>query len=133
MKVLVVDADEGVRRTLSSGLEAEGYAVTVAAGGVDGLSRALADRPDFIVYDLRVPDLNGLEFMDRYREAGGGAAVIVMYAYGSDAIALAAIQAGAYDVLPKPFTTDELVLTLRKAAIREDLSSEGNRVGDSRD
>ena len=119
MKVLVVDGDEGVRSTLSSVLEPEGYVVTVAANGGDALSRALADQPDFILYDLGVPDLDALEFLGQYTAGRGDALVIVMCAYGSNEIALAVMNAGAYDVLPKPFTTDEVVLTLRKAELRE--------------
>jgi two-component system response regulator AtoC len=68
-----------------------------------------------------MPEMDGLTFLRKYREAGGNALVIVMSAYGGEDAAIAAMKEGAYDYLPKPFRPDEVVLTLRKAEERERL------------
>jgi chemotaxis response regulator CheB len=72
--------------------------------------------------------MDGLEFLSAYRKAGGEAPVIVMTAYGSMDLAVEAMQAGAYDYLPKPFGADEVLLTLRKAEEREMLRREVGRL-----
>ncbi|HWV58216.1 MAG TPA: sigma-54 dependent transcriptional regulator, partial [Longimicrobiales bacterium] len=95
-----------------------------AADGEEGLARARELRPDVILCDVRMPRMTGLEFVRTYREQGGTAMVIVITAYGSTELAIDAMKMGAYDYLPKPFSADELILTLRKAEERESLRRE---------
>ncbi len=121
MKILVVDVESGVRRTLSTILEDEGYTVMVASDGKEGLERALAEEPDFIFYDAGAPTLDGIEFLSKYHGSGGRSLVIVMSAYGSNELALGVMKRGAYDYLPKPFIADEVLLTLQKSLVREEL------------
>ncbi len=128
MKVLVVDDEAGVRRTLSMILEDEGYQVISASDGKEGLDRALKDEPDLILCDIRMPRMDGLEFLEQYRKKNGQALVITITAYGSTELAVEAMKKGAYDYLPKPFTTAEVVLTLRKAEEREKLRREVTRL-----
>lgn len=128
MKVLVVDDEAGVRRTLSMILEDEGYQVITASDGKEGLERALKEEPDLILCDIRMPRLDGLEFLEQYRKKNGQALVITITAYGSTELAVEAMQKGAYDYLPKPFTTAEVVLTLKKAEEREKLRREVTRL-----
>jgi two-component system response regulator AtoC len=71
-----------------------------------------------------MPEMDGLEFLRRYREARGRALVIMMSAYGGEDQAIAAMKAGAYDYIPKPFRSDEVILTLKKAEEREQLRSQ---------
>jgi DNA-binding NtrC family response regulator len=119
MKVLVIDDDAGVRQTLRAVLEDAGYSIASASDAEDGLAQALTDDPGFIIYDASMPGLDATEFMGRYSESGGQALVIVTVVYGDNAQALKAMENGAYDTLPKPFTASELLLTLRKAVLRE--------------
>jgi len=128
VKVLVVDDEAGVRRTLSMILEDEGYQVISASDGREGLERALKEEPDLILCDIRMPRMDGLEFLEEYRQKNGDALVITITAYGSNELAVEAMQKGAYDYLPKPFTTAEVVLTLRKAEEREKLRREVKRL-----
>src|SRR5690606_6286607 len=72
--------------------------------------------------------LSGIEFVERYRADGGTALVIVMTAYGSTDLAIDAMKKGAYDYLSKPFSADQLVLTLKKAEERESLRREVTRL-----
>jgi two-component system response regulator AtoC len=128
VKVLVIDDEAGVRRTLSMILEDEGYQVISASDGKEGLERALKEEPDLILCDIRMPRMDGLEFLEEYRKKNGQALVITITAYGSNELAVEAMKKGAYDYLPKPFTTGEVVLTLRKAEEREKLRREVSRL-----
>ncbi|HEX6640663.1 MAG TPA: sigma-54 dependent transcriptional regulator [Thermoanaerobaculia bacterium] len=128
MNVLIIDDEPGLRQTVSMILGEEGYEVTAASDGEEGLRKALELKPDLILCDVRMPRLPGLEFVERYRAEGGEALVIVMTAYGSTQLAVDAMKLGAYDYLPKPFSADQLVLTLRKAVERESLRREVRRL-----
>ncbi len=88
----------------------------------------MKEEPDLILCDIRMPRLDGLEFLEQYRKKNGQALVITITAYGSNELAVEAMQKGAYDYLPKPFTTAEVVLTLRKAEEREKLRREVTRL-----
>ncbi len=128
MKILVIDDDQGLRRSLSLILDEGGHGVVVAANGADGLVVAKNEKPDLILCDVRMPQMDGLEFLERYRQEEGGALVIMMTAYGSVDLAVKAMVAGAYDYIPKPFGADEVLLTIRKAEERERLRAEVGRL-----
>ena len=130
MKILIIDDDAGLRKSLSLILGDAGYDVVHAEDGEMGLSTALEQDPDLILCDVRMPKLGGIEFLDRYREGGGGALVLVMTAYGGLDLAVQAMKKGAYDYLPKPFGADEVLLTVRKAEEREQLRHEVVRLRD---
>jgi two-component system response regulator AtoC len=121
MKILIVDDDPGLRKSLGLLLDAEGFAAVAEGDAERGLERAVSEPYDVILCDVRMPGIDGLEFLRRYQESGGGALMIMMSAYGGDDAAIAALKEGAYDYLPKPFKSDELLLTLRKAEERERL------------
>ncbi len=105
-----------------------GYEVRSAEDGEEGLEKALAEHPQLILCDVRMPKKDGITFLREYREAGGDALVLVMTAYGSIELATEAMKAGAYDYLPKPFGADEVLLTIRKAEERENLRREVGRL-----
>jgi two-component system, NtrC family, response regulator AtoC len=128
MSVLIIDDEPGLRQSVSMILGSEGYEVQAASDGEEGLTRALELEPELILCDVRMPRLTGLEFLKRYRERGGTGLVIVMTAYGNMELAIEAMKAGAYDYLPKPFGSDELLLTIRKAEERETLRREVGRL-----
>lgn len=121
MKVLVVDDEAGLRHTLSLILRDEGHDVSTADDGAAALSALTEHDADLVLCDVRMPVMDGLQFLDRYREVGGGALVIMMSAYGDDEAALEAMQRGAYDYIPKPFKADQVILVIRKAIEREKL------------
>ena len=121
MKVLVVDDDLGLRQSLTLLLKQADYDVAAEASPTRALERAAAEPFDIILCDVRMPEMEGLEFLRRYRGAKGSALVIMMSAYGGEGAAIAAMKEGAYDYLPKPFRSDEVLLTLRKAEEREQL------------
>lgn len=128
MRILIIDDDAGLRKSLGLILGDGGYEVVTADDGVAGLAAAEECRPDIILCDVRMPKLDGLGFLERYREVGGEALVLVMTAYGSLELAVEAMKRGAYDYLPKPFGADEVLLTVRKAEEREQLRREVGRL-----
>ncbi len=128
MKILIIDDDPGLRKSLSLILTDAGYQVVSAEDGAKGLATAEATQPDMIMCDIRMPKVDGLEFVQRYGEGGGEALVIIMTAYGSMDLAVEAMSKGAYDYLPKPFGANEVLLTLRKAEERESLRKEVGRL-----
>jgi two-component system, NtrC family, response regulator AtoC len=128
MKVLIIDDEPSLRQTVSMILSEEGHETHVAQDGREGLHRAVQLQPDMILTDVRMPGMTGLEFIERYRAEGGNALVIVMTAYGSTELAIQAMKKGAYDYVSKPFSADQLVLTLRKAQEREALRQEVSRL-----
>jgi two-component system, NtrC family, response regulator AtoC len=128
MNVLIIDDEPGLRQTVSLILGEEGYTAFTASDGEEGLTRALEVKPDIVLCDIRMPRLSGLDFLERYQGQGGTGLVIMMTAYGSMELAIQAMQKGAYDYLPKPFSPDQLLLTLRKAVERESLRREVSRL-----
>ncbi len=128
LRVLVIDDEAGLRHTLQLILGDEGYEVLTANEGEEGLRVALAERPELILCDIRMPRLDGLGFVERYREAGGTALVVMMSAYGTIETAIEAMRRGAYDYISKPFNADEIILAVRKAEEREALQREVRRL-----
>ncbi|HWO90186.1 MAG TPA: sigma-54 dependent transcriptional regulator [Gemmatimonadales bacterium] len=124
MKLLIVDDEPGLRSSLRVLLAEDGHEVAEAADGAAALARATAERFDAVLCDVRMPVMDGREFLRRYRAAGGTALVIVMSAYGSLDLAIEAMKDGAYDYIAKPFRADEVSLVLRKAEERERLRRE---------
>lgn len=113
MKILVIEDDAGLRRTVSLLLEGEDYDVATVANGATGLAKAEEWNPDIILADVRMPGMDGLEFVEKYMCGGGSADVIIMTAYGSPDTAIEAIRKGAFDYIDKPFAPDALILRVR--------------------
>ena len=123
-RLLVIDDEENMRHMLTNLLTKSGYLVDTASDGIEAL--ALVDRTlyDFILCDLKMPNMGGMEFFKTVRDKLWVSTVIMMSAYGSVDIAIEAMKQGAYDFITKPFKPDEVLLTLRKAEERESLKRE---------
>ncbi|MDX1494329.1 MAG: sigma-54 dependent transcriptional regulator [Longimicrobiales bacterium] len=128
MKILIIDDDAGLRKSLTLILGDAGYDVVQAEDGEQGLATAREQSPDIILCDVRMPKLDGLQFLEAYREDGGSALVLVMTAYGGLDLAMEAMKKGAYDYIPKPFGSDDVLLIVRKAEEREQLRQEVGRL-----
>src|SRR5215213_9917520 len=124
MRLLIVDDDAGLRQSLALLLQEAGYDVASEGDPEQALRRAGAEPFDLILSDVRMPKMDGVTFLRRYRADGGTALLIMMSGYGSEDSALAAMREGAYDYLHKPFQPDEVTMTLRKAEEREKLRRE---------
>lgn len=109
-KILIVDDDSVLRESLAAGLEAEGYSVSQARDGREGLSRATEWRPDLVVLDLVMPQLGGLEVCRKMREAGVESPIIILTGEKKEEIdKVLGLELGADDYMVKPFGMSELV------------------------
>ena len=123
-RVLVVDDEENLRVVLRTLLRRHGYEVESAASGEEALGLVDSFGPDFVLTDVRMPKMGGLDLLATLKAKHNDATVIVMSAYGNMDLAIEAMKAGAYDYVQKPFKPDEVVLALRKAEERELLRRE---------
>jgi two-component system response regulator AtoC len=123
-RILIIDDEESFRHMLSVILIKEGYEVEASSNGEEGLQKAAASPFDQILCDIRMPHMDGLEFLRKIKKTGVEAAIIMMSAYGTVDTAIEAMKLGAYDYISKPFKPDEIILTLRKAEEREQLRRE---------
>ena len=112
--VLVIDDEIQIRRFLRVSLEANGYIVDEAAGGQEAILTSARLRPDVIILDLGLPDMDGLDVLKRLRE-WSQVPVIVLSVRDADRDKVALLDAGADDYLTKPFSVDELLARLRTA------------------
>jgi two-component system response regulator AtoC len=122
--ILIVDDDEGMSRTLSDILKKMSYEVTSVQTGKDALYPLQERDFDLVLLDIRLPDLNGLDVLKKIRDIDSDPFVIVMTAYADVQTAVAAMKAGAYDYINKPFEIDELKLTIKKALETKELKGE---------
>ncbi|MEU3462691.1 response regulator transcription factor [Streptomyces sp. NPDC006733] len=111
-RVLVVDDDAAIRRSLGRGLRLDGFRVTDADGGRAALAAVRDDPPDVVVLDISLPDVSGIEVCRTLREDGNDLPVLMLSALDEVADRVAGLQAGGDDYLVKPFALDELVLRL---------------------
>jgi two-component system response regulator AtoC len=130
--VLVADDEASIRHVLSLVLTEHGYEVRAVNDGEEAL-RELNARPyDVVISDVRMPKVDGMSLLKAAMEKWPDLTFLVMSAYGSQDQALAAVQAGAYDYVQKPFKPEEVVLVLRKAEERTRLVRENRRLKEAR-
>lgn len=120
-RILIIDDEDNMRHMLASVLSRLGYGVESADNGRAGLDVLKKEVFDVVLCDIRMPEMDGMEFLRQASAEGITATIIMMSAFGSLDTALAAIRLGAYDYISKPFKADEIELTLRKAEEREGL------------
>jgi two-component system KDP operon response regulator KdpE len=113
-RVLVVDDEVQIRRFLRIALEANGYRVYEASNGRDAIQEAARLRPDLVILDMGLPDMEGLEVLKRLRE-WLPTPVIILSVRDADRDKVAALDAGADDYLTKPFSLEELMARMRTA------------------
>jgi two-component system response regulator AtoC len=123
-RILIVDDEESFRNVLTVILKKEGYEVEGAANGEEGLKKIFDSAFDHILCDIRMPQMDGLEFLQESKKRGEESPIIMMSAYGTVDTAIEAMKLGAYDYISKPFRPDEIILTLKKAEERERLRKE---------
>jgi two-component system KDP operon response regulator KdpE len=114
LRVLVVDDERAIRRFLRASLSAHGYTVYEASNGREALSAVIGDRPDLIILDLGLPDLDGIEVTRQLRE-WTRIPIIVLSVREEEATKVAALDVGADDYLTKPFGMAELMARIRVA------------------
>ena len=123
-RVLVVDDEENIRLVLNTLLKKQGYQVETAESAEEALTQLERFDPDFVLADVRMNGMTGIELCAELKARSSLATAILMSAYGSVDLAIDAMKAGAYDYISKPFKQDEVLLALTKAEERETLRRE---------
>ncbi len=122
--ILIVEDEFAVARGIQYALQQEGYEVSVAKSGEEGLDLAVNQAPDLVVLDVRLPGIDGFEVLRRMRAAGSKAPVLVLTARDDEVDKVIGLELGADDYLTKPFDPQELVARakalLRRARIEPD-------------
>lgn len=118
MNLLLVEDDPSMRATLERALSRRGMRITSCADGAQALGRWREAAPDVVLLDLSLPGLDGLDVLERAREAGLRTPVLVLTARGTVGDRILGLNAGADDYLPKPFDLDELEARVRALARR---------------
>jgi two-component system, OmpR family, KDP operon response regulator KdpE len=116
-RVLVVDDEPSIVRALRINLTARKYEVSTATDGASGLAAVARDRPDVMILDLGLPDMDGTEVIRGVR-GWTSTPIIVLSVWGQESQKVAALDAGADDYVTKPFGMDELLARLRAAVRR---------------
>ncbi len=125
LKVLVVDDEPPIRKLLRMGLSTQGYEILDAPSGKVAIE-LIAQKPDLIILDLGLPDIDGLELLRRLRLQNEGVPIVVLSSRGEEAAKVQALDLGADDYVTKPFGMDELLARIR-AALRHQLQEHGER------
>jgi two-component system, NtrC family, response regulator AtoC len=123
-RILIIDDEENMRHMLTALLTESGYDVNSLPNAVMALHKIKDSFYDFIFCDIRMPNMDGMEFLKSSGEMLKNSNVIMMSAYGTIDTAIEAMKLGAYDYISKPFKPDEVLLTLKKAEERERLKNE---------
>jgi two-component system KDP operon response regulator KdpE len=125
VRVLIVDDEPPIRKLLRMGLTAQGYHVLEAPDGATALN-LIAEKPDLVILDLGLPDMQGLDLLRTIRARNERVPIVVLSSRGDEAAKVQALDIGADDYVTKPFGTDELLARMR-AALRHQLQVQGER------
>jgi len=113
--IVVVDDEDLIRTWLGEKLRSAGYTVETASTGAEGRRLVTTAAPALVLLDLRLPDGNGIQLLEEYRDIDRDLIVIIVTAYGEIDTAVEAVKSGAYDFVEKPVEFDSLLLTIEKA------------------
>ena len=125
LKVLVVDDEPPIRKLLRMGLGTQGYQTIDATNGKAALE-LMADKPDLVILDLGLPDMQGLELLRQIRERREDVPIVVLSSRGDEVAKVEALDLGADDYVTKPFGMEELLARIR-TALRHQLQVQGER------
>mgnify|MGYP003350649528 CR=1 FL=1 len=123
-KILIIDDEKNIRRSLREILEFEKYNVEEMADGLSGLEAAKNESFDLILCDIKMPKLDGLEFLKKITEEGLNSNIVMMSGHGTIDTAVEAVKKGAFDFLSKPIDLNRLLVTVRNALEKNTLVTE---------
>ncbi len=132
-KILVIDDEKLIRWTLEQHLAKEGFEVMTADSAEKGLELISEEAPDLILLDNRLPEMTGLELLEKLNVPERGLMVIMITAYGLVETAVKAMKLGAYDYISKPFNLEEITFVIRKALEAGSLRSQVKHLRDKVD
>ena len=123
-KILIVEDDESLRRVLEIRLKGYNFDIYTAEDGLDGLSKFELHKPDLVLTDVKMPNMDGFELIEKLKKINPSALIVVMTAFSDVSVAVKAMKLGASDFLPKPFDKEYLKHVIDKALDRINLKEE---------
>ncbi|RFM36603.1 sigma-54-dependent transcriptional regulator [Chitinophaga silvisoli] len=122
--ILIIDDEKSIRKTLSEILSYEGYKVDEAADGAEGFKMFKDKQYDAVLCDIKMPKMDGLEFLEKAKEANPDVPIVMVSGHGNIDTAVEAVKKGAYDYISKPPDLNRLLVTLRNAMDKSTLVAE---------
>ena len=122
--VLIIDDEKAIRKTLSEILSFEGYKIEEAADGEEGLKKFREKTWDVVLCDIKMPKIDGLDFLQKAVEINPDVPIIMISGHGNIETAVEAVKKGAYDFIQKPPDLNRMLITIRNAMDRSTLVNE---------
>lgn len=122
--ILIIDDEKAIRKTLSEILSFEGYKIDEASDGEEGLKKFRQKTYDVVLCDIKMPKLDGIEFLQKAAENNGDTPIIMISGHGNIETAVEAVKKGAYDYISKPPDLNRLLITIRNAMEKTNLVTE---------
>ena len=124
MKILIIDDERSIRNSLKEILADEGYDVDVAENGAQGCSMVDKEKYSVIFCDIKMPEMDGLEVLEKLHQMGVDAAVVMISGHGDINVAVECIKKGAFDFIPKPLDLNRILITIKNATEKVSLVKE---------
>ena len=124
MKILIIDDERSIRNSLKEILADEGYDVDVAKNGAQGCSMVEKEKYGVIFCDIKMPEMDGMEVLDRFAAMGIDAAVVMISGHGDIDTAVECIKKGAFDFIQKPLDLNRILITIKNATEKVSLVKE---------
>ena len=124
MKILIIDDERSIRNSLKEILLDEGYDVDVAENGAQGCEMVDKEKYSVIFCDIKMPEMDGMEVLERFNQMGIDAAVVMISGHGDIAVAVECIKKGAFDFIPKPLDLNRILITIKNATEKVSLVKE---------
>ncbi len=122
--ILIIDDEKSIRKTLNEILSFEGYKIDEAADGEEGLKKFKDKNYDLVLCDIKMPKLDGIEFLEKAKEINDETPIIIISGHGNIDTAVEAVKKGAYDYISKPPDLNRMLITLRNAMEKNSLVAE---------
>ncbi|MCP9750088.1 sigma-54 dependent transcriptional regulator [Ferruginibacter sp. HRS2-29] len=119
--ILIIDDEKAIRKTLVEILSFEGYKIDEASDGEEGLKRFSEKNYDLVLCDIKMPKLDGIEFLEKAKQVNGDVPIIMISGHGNIDTAVEAVKKGAFDYISKPPDLNRLLITLRNATEKQEL------------
>src|ERR1051325_10579917 len=122
--ILIIDDEKAIRKTLSEILSYEGYKIDEAGDGEEGLKKFKEKSYDVVLCDIKMPKIDGMDFLERTRESNSDVPIIMISGHGTIETAVEAVKKGAFDYISKPPDLNRLLITIRNAMDKNSLVTE---------
>src|SRR6476620_7217598 len=122
--ILIIDDEKAIRKTLGEILSYEGYKIDEASDGEEGLKKFKDKTYDVVLCDIKMPKIDGIEFLEKSRETNADVPIIMISGHGTIETAVEAVKKGAFDYISKPPDLNRMLITIRNAMDKSVLSKE---------